>query len=184
MQRLGNFFYEIHNVIKYFFRVNMTGKMCATVTSQNATKSQKGGFTKEQPYIVRRNKGRRGKKWRGWRRGGPGGARWMGTLPAICPDVRSVRSLSGWPALLKAAFCQQKAGGLGVCPLVRRNTECLVWGTVRHSGKCHIESSGSMMCGSHPEVMQVWLVWLHENHYLLAHTPNVRVPNIWSKTLQ
>ena len=104
MQRLGNFFYEIHNVIKYFFRVNMTGKMCATVTSQNATKSQKGGCTKEQPYIVRRNKGRRGKKWRGWRRGGPGGARWMGTLPAICPDVRSVRSLSGWPALLKAAF--------------------------------------------------------------------------------
>lgn len=138
---------------------------------------------KEQPYTVRRDTGRRGRRRRGWRRGGPGGASWTCTLPTTHPDVRSVRSLSGWPSLLKAAFWSTE-GWRFKCLFSGQKKQCLVWGTVRHSGKCHMEASGFMTCGSHPEVMQVWLVWLHEIHYLLAYTPNVRVPNIWSRTWQ
>lgn len=45
-------------MIKYFFQVNMTGKMyCITqFTSQKCHQESERGFTREQPYIVRRNR--------------------------------------------------------------------------------------------------------------------------------
>lgn len=64
---------------------------------------------------------------------------------------------------------RQKAGGLRVYSLVRENRRCLVWGTVKHSWKCCIETGGSMTRGSHPEVVEDWSVWLRENR-ISQHT--------------